>query len=446
MTAVADAAAPLQLAQAAIVGAPSPAAAGERSLLQSTLRELLVRPLAMEDAVRVVLLGNRRIQSLYFETGLGEAEIVAAVNASRSTDQSPGDVERSFVVAAFGSKRGAAASEPGLREAMAARLTGAAAAYRLAARVRKTYAAAVAAQQTVRYFEQVGAAAESSAELTRRMVRIGNLPRLSELREDAFSGEVFAQLARARQNAVAARERLVRLLGLWGSDAGFALPDRLLDLPTRPLEIADVEGEALRQRLDLHAHRLEIVAKVKDIDQEGSELTQVLAQGQPRYIEIDEFDYLTERGEIVSPARVRAVRVPLFDRAFARTEMKARSLMRKADRFSELAIDARSEAREAYLAYRTAYDVARHYRDKVVPARKQISDEMLLRYNGMLVSVFDLLSDSREQVASVLAAIEAMRGFWVAEAELRLALVAGADAEADDGMSVAVPASGGKAH
>ena len=111
VTAVADAAAPLQLAQAAIVGAPSPAAAGERSLLQSTLRELLVRPLAMEDAVRVVLLGNRRIQSLYFETGLGEAEIVAAVNASRSTDQSPGDVERSFVVAAFGSKRGAAASE-----------------------------------------------------------------------------------------------------------------------------------------------------------------------------------------------------------------------------------------------------------------------------------------------------------------------------------------------
>jgi hypothetical protein len=88
-------------------------------------------------------------------------------------------------------------------------------------------------------------------------------------------------------------------------------------------------------------------------------------------------------------------------------------------------IQARSEVREAYHAYRTAFDVARHYRDEIVPLRKQISEEVLLRYNGMLASVFELLADSREQAAAVQASIEALRDFWLAEADLQAALAAG---------------------
>jgi outer membrane protein TolC len=78
--------------------------------------------------------------------------------------------------------------------------------------------------------------------------------------------------------------------------------------------------------------------------------------------------------------------------------------------------------RESYSAYRTAYDLARHYRDEVVPLRKRISDENLLRYNGMLVSVFELLADSREQVRSVTAYVEAVRDFWTADTNLQTAI------------------------
>jgi outer membrane protein TolC len=85
-------------------------------------------------------------------------------------------------------------------------------------------------------------------------------------------------------------------------------------------------------------------------------------------------------------------------------------------------MNARSEVREAYAAYRTAHDLARHYRDLVVPLRKQISDENLLRYNGMLVSVFELLADAREQVTAVNASIEALRDFWLAETDLEVAM------------------------
>ena len=78
--------------------------------------------------------------------------------------------------------------------------------------------------------------------------------------------------------------------------------------------------------------------------------------------------------------------------------------------------------REAYSAYRTTYDVAKHYRDEVVPLQKKISEETLLRYNGMLMSVFELLADARAQVTGVNAAIEAQRDYWIAETDLQAAI------------------------
>ncbi len=73
----------------------------------------------------------------------------------------------------------------------------------------------------------------------------------------------------------------------------------------------------------------------------------------------------------------------------------------------------------------THYDLARHYREVVVPLRKKIAEETLLRYNGMLLSVFELLADAREQVMSVNASIEATRDFWLADADLDAALSGG---------------------
>jgi outer membrane protein TolC len=43
----------------------------------------------------------------------------------------------------------------------------------------------------------------------------------------------------------------------------------------------------------------------------------------------------------------------------------------------------------------------------------------------MLVSVFELLTDARAQIASINAAIEAQRDFWIADAELNFAMYGG---------------------
>jgi outer membrane protein TolC len=96
--------------------------------------------------------------------------------------------------------------------------------------------------------------------------------------------------------------------------------------------------------------------------------------------------------------------------------------MQSLHRAAQVAVDAHSQMREAHAAYRAAYELARRHRDEFVPLRARIVEENLLRYNGMRVSVFDLLVDAREQAAAVAASIEALRDFWLADAELQAAL------------------------
>ncbi len=113
-------------------------------------------------------------------------------------------------------------------------------------------------------------------------------------------------------------------------------------------------------------------------------------------------------------------RLPIFDFGDARRANAEAVYLAALNRTAAVIAEAQSHLRESYLAYRTTYDLARHYRDEIVPLRKTISEENLLRYNGMLISVFELLADAREQVASVRQAIAAQRDFWAADATLAL--------------------------
>jgi outer membrane protein TolC len=58
-----------------------------------------------------------------------------------------------------------------------------------------------------------------------------------------------------------------------------------------------------------------------------------------------------------------------------------------------------------------------------LPLQKTINEENILRYNAMLIGVFDVLADARQQMAAVMAAIDAQRQFWLADAALRASLM-----------------------
>jgi hypothetical protein len=281
---------------------------------------------------------------------------------------------------------------------------------------RKAWVEAVAAEQTLAYYRDVLVAAEASAELARRMQGVGNWSRLQRAREQAFYADAAVQLARAQQASLAAREALVRLLGLEREQAArLQLPARLPELPTNAREPIAITRALLEQRLDVQAAQraLEHTAKLGGLTQVRS----VVSRLEAGVVRNSETGAPIQRGyEIEVP-------LPVFDPGDAlRAEMRS-TYQATVLRARQILLDAQSQTTEAYGAYRTAYDVARHYRDEIVPLRKNIAEENLLRYNGMLIGVFELLADAREQVGSVIQAIEAQREFWIADAMLQTTLI-----------------------
>ena len=119
------------------------------------------------------------------------------------------------------------------------------------------------------------------------------------------------------------------------------------------------------------------------------------------------------------------LQVPIFDFGEARLRQAGETYMQAVNRLTEKAVNVRSEARNAYRAYRSTYDIASHYRNEVLPLRKIISDEMMLRYGAMQIDVFSLLSEARQRITANIAAIEAQRDFWLAETDLGTAVVGG---------------------
>ncbi len=286
----------------------------------------------------------------------------------------------------------------------------------LAADARKAWVEAVAAGQALRYHRDVMTAADASADLARRMQGVGNFSKLQRDRQQAFYADAALQLARAQHAALAARERLVRQLGLDAERARkLTLPERLPDLPAAPRPEADTVKIALDQRLDVTAARrsLEHVAKLGGLTRVRSVVNSI-ELGVERN---SETGLPLQRGFEVELA------LPVFDPGDAlRAEVRS-TYLAAVNRTRQVMLDAQSQVRESYHAYRSAYDIARHYRDEIVPLRQSIADENLLRYNGMLVGVFELLADAREQVASVIAAIDAQREFWLADARLQNDLI-----------------------
>jgi len=78
-----------------------------------------------------------------------------------------------------------------------------------------------------------------------------------------------------------------------------------------------------------------------------------------------------------------------------------------------------SAVRERLALYEASWQSARAFTEQVVPLQQRVLEESLLRYNGMLIGVFELLADARERVGSVIQSIEAQRDFWLADAALQ---------------------------
>jgi outer membrane protein TolC len=394
----------------------------DQDTIDQQVHTLLAKPLTVDDAVQLALLNNRGLQASFQELGIGEADRVQAgrlpnpgFSFGRSVRGDEIELERGLHL---NIARLIALPLIGQMEARRFEHTKgmvAMAVLSLAADTRKAYYNAVAAEESLRYMRQVKAAADTSAELARRMEQVGNFNKLQRAREQVFQADAALNLARAEHTQRATRERLTRLLGAWGTQTTFKLPERLPDLPKEVLDLPNIEQQALAQRLDVLGAKQTAENTARQLGlTKTTRFINVLELGAMRN---SSNEAPTQRGWEIS------VELPLFDWGDARVARAKAVYMQAVHRAAEAAVNARSEVREAYLGYRSAYDIARFQRDEVVPLGQRIAEENLLRYNGMLIGVFELLADARTQIAGVNGAILALRDFWIAQADLDMALI-----------------------
>lgn len=314
----------------------------------------------------------------------------------------------------------------------------------LAAQTRRAWIDAVAAFETVALLNQAAKTADASSELAAQLGRTGALNRAGQAREQVFDAELAAQAAEARLAAASAKEELTRLMGLWGTEVDYFVPDALPSLPGSLRSTAGLEARALQNRVDLEVARLSLAATASAYGL--TDATRVLTDLE--VIAGAELEREAEDGDIeeeVLPQVELEFQIPIYDSGKARLRKAELSYLQAANMLAEMAVAVRSEARDAETQYRGTYAIARQYRDVVLPLRRIIDEESLLANNGMITSTFELLADVREGLGSQLDAAEAKHQFWLAAAGLETAIYggnAGGGGEGGGGVDLAGGAPG----
>ncbi|MGR9344908.1 TolC family protein [Rhizobium leguminosarum] len=420
------------------------AAAQVKGLLART------KPLDVETAVQIALLNNKGLQAVYADLGDSAADawqstmfINPTVSIGTTGMGTPelgafktieGMITTNILALAT-RNRDVAIADTRFRQAQ---LTAAVKTLQVAADTRRAWIGAVASWENVGQLQHAQATADAASELAEKLGETGAMAKGAQAREHVFVAELAGETAKARLAARLAKEDLTRLMGLWGSDLDYQLPNSLPRLPKSVVRRDTIEAEALRNRIDLQIAKLDLEATAKsygltEATRYVTDLEILTGFETEREIEDDETKTRTTAQVELEFA------IPIFDTGKARMRKSELAYMRAANLLAEKAVNVRSEARSAYEAYRSNYDIARHYRNNVVPLRAKVEEESLLTYNGMISNTFELLTDTRDKINSTLLSVNAKRDFWLAEADLAPAIYGGGATKAAAETEVAAP-------
>ena len=130
--------------------------------------------------------------------------------------------------------------------------------------VRNAWTKAVAAQQLEDFTRQVHVSADASAEMGQRLEAVGNFSRLQRARQQVFYADATMALATAQHDAIAAREQLIRALGLDDTQAGaLSLPETLPEIPPVPIQPDEATDTINETRLDVRMAKANLDAAMK---------------------------------------------------------------------------------------------------------------------------------------------------------------------------------------
>jgi outer membrane protein, heavy metal efflux system len=388
---------------------------------QAAVRRLLQRELSAETAVQIALFNNLRLQANYETLGIAQADLVEAgllenpafsiaVYSGHAGTITEASVVQDFVgVISLSARKkvGEAAAERTVLEVANDAID-------LARQVQAQYFTLVGDAQALELMHQVVDATEAAAELAQRQRSAGNLSRRDQALQQAFYAQMLLESAQAQTHLVLDRERLNRLMGVWGHDTGWKIPTRLPTVPEALPSLEQVEAQAISQRLDLAAARKSVDAAAQALN-----LTKQLRYLGPLGIGVA---YKREAGSEKFIGPTVELGLPIFNQGQAAVARAEAEFARSQQRVAALAIDVRSKVREARSRVAAAQEVVRHLRDVMLPLQQTIVSETLKLYNGMLVGAYDLLLAKQAQIQTARQFVSANKEFWLAWTDLETAL------------------------
>ena len=384
------------------------------------VHRLLQKQLSADTAVQIALLNNRDLQSSYASLGIAQADLVEAgllenpVFSYTYYTGGAGSIVEASIVQDFVSVLSLSARKK-VGQAVADRVVAETAqrVLDLAWQVRTQYYVVVGDSQALDLMRQIVSATDAAAELARRQLAAGNLNRRDQAVQQAFYAQALLDASQAEMQLSSDREKLNRLMGLWGTQTRWSVPARLPRVPASLPSFDEIESQAISQRLDLAAAKKEAESTAQALT-----LTQ-----QFRYLDALGIGVAYKRepgaGNFVGPTV--QLGLPIFNQGQAKVARMEAEYRRSQERVAALAVAIRSETREARERLTAMQQVVQHYTQVLLPLQQTILSETLKSYNGMLTGVYELLLTKQMQVQTARQYVAANRDFWLAWADLERA-------------------------
>ncbi len=380
---------------------------------------LLAEELTSESAVQIALLQNRKVQAMYEQLGIAQAELVEAgllsnpiFSALVQFPEAGGDPKLTFSVTqnfiellTIPMRKRIARSE---YEAAKSRVSDEI--LKLAGEVKHSYIQLVAAKQMLELRRSVVSATDSGAEMAKRLRQAGNITELALASELASHGQAQLDLRSAEAEVAMRQETLNSLLGLWEPNESIRVPSQLPPIPTSETDFSGADNLALRQRLDLQAARNEI---------NTLRTTLGIQKSVGPFDETDltlESERETDRKWIAGPGV--SVPIPIFNTGAAkRAAIESRLRAAEAD-YHAMAVQIRSDVRTARAQLLNARQRLEFIQSTLLPLRQQITQQTQLQFNAMNAGIFQLLQSRRDEIEAGKEWIDALRDYWLARATL----------------------------
>lgn len=388
------------------------------------IHALVHRPLTVDSAVQVALLNNRELQATFEDIGIAHADLLEAglfknptfAISARFPDRPPSatNIEMSvaedfFDVLLVPLRKKVAASELARTKLRVGDEI-----LKLAAEVQTAFYEMQAQGQLLARLTAINETEAAALELSIRQHEAGNIPDLDLANQQATYSQIKLDANEVATAISSSRERLNRLMGLWGDDTDWKVAEELRAVPTEDFPERGLESIAINQRLDLAASKGEVLALVQSLG-----LTKTY-----RYVGAIEFGVDSER----DPDRQRVtgptlkLDLPIFNRGQGRIAKLEAQLRQEERRVEADAIAIRADVREARNRLIAKRDLAIYYRDNLLPERRRVLQLTLASYNSMLKSPYDLLLAKQNELSAEKGFINAWRDYWIARADLERAV------------------------